>query len=148
MLYRPQSFERVLSAVRAQDRFATMLMGAFAALALVLSLVGTYGVLAGSVAGRTREIGIRMALGADSQSVRRMVLRYAVRLTVPGVFLGLIGAWVASRWIEALLFGVEAADPVAYGVAGLIFLGVGLFSAWLPAVRATHVDTVQALTAE
>ena len=148
VLYRPQSFERVLSAVRAQDRFATMLMGAFAALALVLSLVGTYGVLAGSVAGRTREIGIRMALGADSQSVRRMVLRYAVRLTVPGVFLGLIGAWVGSRWIEALLFGVEAADPVAYGVAGLIFLGVGLFSAWLPAVRATHVDTVQALTAE
>lgn len=89
-----------------------------------------------------------MALGADSQSIRRMVLRYPAMLTIPGILLGLIGAWVGSRWIEALLFGVEAADPVAYGVAGLIFLGVGLFSGWLPAVRATHVDTVRALTAE
>jgi len=148
VLYRPRSFERVLSTVRAQDRFATTLMGALAALALALSLVGTYGVLAGSVAGRTREIGIRMALGADSQRVRRMVLRYAARLTIPGIFLGLMGAWVGSRWIEALLFGIEAVDPVAYGVAGLIFLGVGLFSAWLPAVKATRVDTVRALTAE
>jgi len=148
VLYRPQSFEDVLGTVRAQDRFATVLMGAFAVLALVLSLVGTYGVLSGSVQGRTREIGIRMALGADNGSLRRMVLRYAAALTLPGVALGLLGAWVASRWIEALLFGVEAADPVAYGLAVLVFLGVGLFSGWLPAVRATRVDTVQTLAAE
>jgi hypothetical protein len=148
VLYRPQSFEEVLGTVRAQDRFATVLMGAFAVLALVLSLVGTYGVLAGSVQGRTREIGIRMALGADSGSLRRMVLMYAAALTVPGVALGLLGAWVASRWIEALLFGVEAVDLVAYGLAVLVFLGVGLFSGWLPAVRATRVDTVQTLAAE
>ena len=148
VLYRPQSFERVLSTVRAQDHFATILMGAFAALALALSLVGTYGVLAANVAGRTREIGIRMALGADSQSVRRMVLRYAAMLTVPGILLGLIGAWVGSRGIESLLFGIEATDPVTYAVSGLIFLCVGLFSGWLPAVRATRVDTARALTAE
>jgi len=97
VLYRPQSFENVLARVRAQDRFATILMSALAALALVLSLVGTYGVLAGSVAGPTREIGIRMALGADSQSVRRMVLRYAAALMMPGILLGLIRAWVGSR---------------------------------------------------
>ena len=148
VLYRPQSFENVLASVRAQDRFATILMSALAALALVLSLVGTYGVLAGSVAGRTREIGIRMALGADSQSVRRMVLRYAAKLMMPGILLGLIGAWVGSRWLEALLFGTAAADPVAHGVAALIFLGVGLLSGWVPAQRATRVDTVQTLTAE
>jgi predicted permease len=148
VLYRPQSFEGVLGTVRAQDRFATVLMGAFAVLALVLSLVGTYGVLSGSVQGRTREIGIRMALGADNGSLRRMVLRHAAALTLPGVALGLLGAWLASRWIEALLFGVEAVDPVAYGLAVLVFLGVGLFSGWLPAVRATRVDTVQTLASE
>jgi hypothetical protein len=148
VLYRPQSFEGVLGTVRAQDRFATVLMGAFAVLALMLSLVGTYGVLSGSVQGRTREIGIRMALGADNGSLRRMVLRYAAALTLPGVALGLLGAWLASRWIEALLFGVEAVDPIAYGLAVLVFLGVGLFSGWLPAVRATRVDTVQTLAAE
>lgn len=148
VLYRPQSFENVLARVRAQDRFATILMSALAALALVLSLVGTYGVLAGSVAGPTREIGIRMALGADSQSVRRMVLRYAAALMMPGILLGLIGAWVGSRWLKALLFGTAAADPVAHGVAALIFLGVGFLSGWVPAQRATRVDTVQTLTAE
>ncbi len=148
VLYRPQSFEDVLGTVRAQDRFATVLMGSFAVLALLLSLVGTYGVLSGSVQGRTREIGIRMALGADNGSLRRMVLRYAAALTLPGVALGLLGAWVASRWIEALLFGVEAVDPLAYGLAVLIFLGVGLLSGWIPAVRATRVDTVQTLAAE
>ena len=148
VLYRPQSFDDVLSAVRAQDRFATVLMGAFAGLALLLSLVGTYGVLAGSVAARTREIGIRMALGADPARVRKMVLRYAAVLTLPGILLGLLGAWFGSRWIEALLFGVEAGDPFTYASAVVIFLGVGLLSGWLPAERATRVDTVQTLSVE
>ena len=79
----------------------------YAVLALILSLVGTYGVLSGNVAGRRREIGIRMALGADAASVRTMVLRYAAALTIPGVVLGLVGAWIGSRWIEALL-GAES----------------------------------------
>ncbi len=148
VLYRPQSFEDLLGRARAQDRFATVLMATFAVLALVLSLVGTYGVLAGSVAGRTREIGIRMALGADHGTVRAMVLRYAAGLMVPGVALGLLGAWVAGRWIEALLFGVEPADPAALGMTVLAFVGVGLFSGWLPAVRATRVDPVQTLRSE
>ena len=148
VLYRPNSFEAVLGTVRAQDRFATVLMGAFASLALLLSLVGIYGVLAGTVASRTREIGIRMALGADSRQVRGMVMRHAVGLTVPGVFLGLLGAWLGSRWIAALLFQVEGVDLIAYGSAVVIFVGVGLLSSWVPARRATRVDTVHALTAE
>lgn len=148
VLYRPESFEGVLAGVRAQDRFATVLMGAFAGLAVLLSLLGTYGVLAGSVAARTREIGIRMALGADAARVRRMVLRYASAITAGGVFLGLVGAWMGSRWIEALLFEVEPTDPVTYASAILVFIGVGLLSGWLPARRATRVDTVQTLSAE
>jgi putative ABC transport system permease protein len=148
VLYRPQSLEAVLERVRAQDRFATVLMTAFAALALLLSLLGTYGVLAGSVASRTREIGIRMALGADAGSVRKMVLRYAAAITLPGVALGLLGAWSASRWIEALLFDIDPGDPISYATAVTVFLAVGLFSGWLPAERATRVDTVQTLSAE
>jgi len=123
-------------------------VGAFAVLALLLSLVGTYGVLAGSVALRTREIGIRVALGADAGRVRRMALRYGAALTIPGVVLGLFGAWVGSRWIESLLFEIEATDPSTYLGAVAIFVAVGLFSAWLPAARATRIDTVQTLTAD
>ena len=148
VLFQPRSFETLLTGMREQDRFATLLMGAFAGLALLLSLIGTYAVLAGSVTSRTREIGIRMALGANSSTVRNMILRYAARLTLPGIALGLFGAWVGARWIGALLFEVEASDPVAFAATIGIFLAVGFISAWLPARRATRVDTVQTLTAE
>ncbi|NIR40179.1 MAG: FtsX-like permease family protein, partial [Actinobacteria bacterium] len=92
-------------------------MSAFGALALLLALLGTYGVLSGSVNARTREIGIRMALGADTGSIRHMVLRYATAITVPGIALGVLGAWIASRWLDALLYGVEATSPGAYGAS-------------------------------
>ncbi|HSM60182.1 MAG TPA: FtsX-like permease family protein, partial [Longimicrobiales bacterium] len=95
-----------------------------------------------------REIGIRMALGADAGRVRRMVLRYAAALTVPGVLLGMAGALAGARLLDALLFGVKRNDPVAYTLTVLVFLGVGLLSGWLPARRATRVDTVQVLTPE
>jgi predicted permease len=148
VLFRPQTFGGILATVRAQDRFATMLMSAFGLLALVLSLVGTYGVLVASVASRTREIGIRMALGADTSSVRSLVVRYAAALTVPGIALGLAGAFVANRWIEALLFGVGAGDPVAYAAAIGAFVVVGSLAAWLPIRRATRVDTITVLGAD
>lgn len=148
VLFRPQTFPAVLDRARAQDRFATFLMMAFGVLALVLSLVGTYGVLAGTVASRTREIGIRMALGASRESVRSMVLRYAAGLTVPGVLLGLVGAWVASRWIGSLLYGVGATDLGAWLAAVSVFIAVGAIAGWVPAVRATRVDTVEVLSAE
>ena len=104
--------------------------------------------LSESVAGRTRKIGIRMALGADAPIVRKMVLRYAAAHTIPGVVLVLVGAWIGSRWIEALLFEVDASDPATYLGAVAVFLAVGLFSGWLPAEKTTRVDTVQTLTAE
>jgi len=148
VLYRPRSLEGVVGAARAQDRFATLLMGVFAGLGLVLSLVGTYGVLAGSVLSRRREIGIRMALGAEPGRVRGMVLRYAARLVVPGVLLGLAGALAGAGALEGLLFRVEGADPVSYLVTAGLVLVVGLLAAWLPAHRATRVDTVQVLSVE
>jgi predicted permease len=148
VVYRARPFTDILASVRAQDRFATTLMAAFGILALALSLIGTYGVLSGTVVARTREIGIRMALGADAGAVRGMVLRYAAALTVPGVVLGIGLAWGTSRWIEALLFGVDAADPAAYAGAVAVFVAVGLVAGWIPARRATSVDTVEVLTAE
>lgn len=148
VLYRPEPFAGHLERVRAQDRFATLLMGAFAALALILSVLGTYGVIAGGVAARTREFGVRLALGADPRALHSMVLRSAARLTIPGVAIGLVAAWIGSRWIETLLFGVGAGDPVAYAGALTTFIAVGLIAAWIPARRATRVDTVTALGAE
>jgi predicted permease len=148
VLYRPRPLTQVEGTSRAQDRFATVLMGSFALLALVLSLVGTYGVLAGSVASRRREIGIRMALGADGPRVRGMVLRYAAALTIPGVVLGLAGALAGTRLLDRMLFGVKSADPLAFVLSALVFLGVGLLSGWLPARRATRVEPARTLTSE
>ncbi len=148
VLFQPQPLDAILASVREQERFAALLMATFAGLALLLSLVGTYGVLAGSVAARTREIGIRMALGANSEEVRGMILRHAARLVVPGVALGLGAAWIGGRWIRALLFEVELTDPISLSGSVALFLLVGFVSAWIPARRATRVDTVEVLTAE
>ena len=123
-------------------------MGAFALLALVLSLVGTYGVLAGSVAARRREIGIRMALGADGGRVRRAVMRYAALLTVPGILLGLMVSLAGSRLLDTLLFGAGRADPTPYALSVLVFLGVGAVAGWVPARRATRVDPSRTLAEE
>jgi predicted permease len=148
VLHRPRSLESVFDNVRTQDRFATLLMGSFAVLGLVLALVGTYGVLSRSVAGRTREIGIRVAMGADTRSVRKMVLGHAAALTLPGIALGLFGSWLGGRWIEALLFGVPPHDPVAFGGAAGVFAVAGLLAAWAPYRRAVRIDPVHTLAAE
>lgn len=148
VVHRAESFESLVDAARAQDRFAASLMGAFAVLALVLALLGTYGVLAGSVNARTREIGIRMALGADRASIRQMVLRYAALITGAGVVLGLVGARWSSGWLESLLFGVDATNPWVYLTSAGLFLVVGTVAGWLPAARATRVDSVKVLSAE
>jgi len=148
VLHRPRPLAELLDDVRAQDRFATVLMGAFAALALILSLIGTYGVLAGTVAARTREIGVRRALGASDVGIRMMILRYAAALVLPGVAIGLLMCWISGQWIETLLFGVGTGDPVALVGAVCAFLAVASLGGWLPARRATRVDAVSTLTAE
>lgn len=148
VLHRPEPLAAVVATARAQSRFATTLMGAFAVLALTLAVVGTYGVLASSVASRTREFGIRMALGADRGALRRMILGYAAALVVPGTVLGVVGAWYGSRWIEAFLFQVDPGDPLIHVAVLVVFVTMGAVAGWLPARRATLVDPAATLSSE
>jgi predicted permease len=129
-------------------RLNVYVLGAFAVLGLFLAAVGIYGVLAHSVARRTREIGIRTALGADKPTIERLVLGEGLRLALLGTALGLIGAVGATRFIKSLLYGVNALDPVAFGIVPLILLVVALIAVFLPARRAASVEPVTALKTE
>jgi predicted permease len=129
-------------------RLNVYVLGAFGMLGLFLAAVGIYGVLASSVARRTREIGIRVALGADKSTIERLVLGQGLTLALLGTALGLVGAAAASRLIKNLLYGVEALDPVAFGAVPLVLLAVATLAVWLPARRAASVEPVTALRTE
>jgi predicted permease len=132
----------------AERRFAARLLTVFAALALLLAALGIYGVLSYAVAQRTREFGVRMALGADAAALRRMVLREAGVTALIGTGLGLAGAFAITRVMSGLLFGVTATDPATFGGAIAVLVGVALAASWVPAVRATRVDPMQAMRPE
>ena len=132
----------------AQPRFSLLLMAAFGGLALVLATVGMYGVISFSVAQRTQEIGIRMALGAARVSVFRMVLAQGARLAGLGIFIGLITALAVTRLMRSFLYGVQATDPLTFSVVSALLIGVALFACYLPARRATRVDPIVALRYE
>jgi len=129
-------------------RFSTWLVGGFAAMALVLCLVGLYGVVAYSVSQRTREIGVRMALGAERGAVQGMILREAGRLAAVGIVLGLGGAVAAAALMRSLLFGVKAWDVSTLASAAAVLGGFALLASYLPARRASRVNPVDALRAE
>ena len=120
-------------------------LAAFAGLALALALVGIYGLMAWSVARRTREIGIRMALGAQTDQVVGMVIRYGMKLSALGLIAGLVGAFATRRFLASLVFDVSPADPLIYGGAALLMLGVAMLACYLPARRASRVDPLIAL---
>jgi putative ABC transport system permease protein len=130
------------------QRLTGTLLSIFGAVALVLASVGLYGVVAYGVAQRTREIGVRIALGAQPSDVRGMVVRGGVRLAAIGVVVGLLIALAGAQLISTLLFGVGAADPLTYGVVASLLMAVTLVATWLPARRASRVDPVVALRSE
>jgi ABC-type antimicrobial peptide transport system permease subunit len=131
-----------------QERMMATLASAFGLLALTLACVGLYGLLAYSVAQRTKEIGIRMALGAPARRVVALVLERGTRLVLIGIAVGLPAAWAASRWVESMLFGLSPADPVAIGGAVLLLAAAAQVAGYLPARRASRVDPLVALRHE
>ena len=139
--------ERSAMAYSAQ-RFVMALMASFAATALVLTVVGIYGLLAYAVARRRHEIGLRIALGAGRREVLGMILRQAARLVVVGLVLGLAGAAGAQRLLESIAFGVRAGDPIFLLSAGAAIVIAALAAAYLPALRAASVDPMRALRSE
>jgi putative ABC transport system permease protein len=147
-LYSVQTLDDVVAAQMASQRFNAIALAAFAGLAVLLAAVGIYGVMAYAVGQRTREIGVRMALGAAPADVLRMVLRQGLVLALFGVALGLGGAFFATRLMRTLVFGVTTTDPATFiGVTTILVL-VAVAACWIPARRATRVDPVVALRYE
>ncbi|HYC52578.1 MAG TPA: ABC transporter permease [Gemmatimonadaceae bacterium] len=132
----------------APTRFAMALLLTFAVIALVLSAVGLYGVIAYSVVQRTREIGVRVALGADHRSVERLVVGAGLRLTAVGLVVGLLGAFASTRVLTSLLYGVSPVDPVSFVAIALLVAAIALLASYLPARRAVRIDPIAALRAE
>jgi len=138
----------LMSEATARRRFQTTLLGVFAAIALLLALVGLYGLMAYSVSCRTRELGIRMALGAQRTDVTLLVLRKAGFLLGSGLVLGLACTWIATRTIKAFLFGVDAHDPATILSVCVLLAVCGFLAALIPARRAASIDPMQALRTE
>ena len=143
-----RTMEEVQAAATASRRFSMQLLGGFACLALLLAAIGIYGVMAYLVNQRTREIGIRMALGARPGSVVRLVVSYALRLAAAGVVLGIVGAALLTRLISGMLFDVSPTDPWTFAIITLMLLATALVATVTPARRAARVDPMVALRAD
>jgi putative ABC transport system permease protein len=143
-----ESEEEVVARSIAGQRFSLILLGVFAGLALLLASIGIYGVLSYLVGQRTREIGVRIALGAQRLHVLRMVLRDGVRMTLAGAALGVVAAFGLTRLMASMLFGVKPTDPITFAVVAVGLCGIALFACYLPARRAMRVDPMVALRYE
>jgi putative ABC transport system permease protein len=147
-VFNVRTMEQIVSQSVAPRRFSMLLLTVFAVVALVLAIIGIYGMLSYAVAQRTREIGLRMTLGAQRTDVMRLVIVHGMKLAVAGVVLGLIASFVLTRTMKNLLFGVSATDPATYGLITLLLAVVALVACWVPARRATKVDPMVALRYE
>ena len=143
-----QLMDQIANASVATPRFAFVLVGLFAALAILLAAIGTYGVIAYSVTQRTSEFGLRMALGAQRTDVLRLVLRQAARLVFTGTAIGVILALIMGRVLTSLIYEVSPADPLTFTVVGLGVFTIAVFACYIPAQRATKTDPMIALRAE
>jgi putative ABC transport system permease protein len=148
----PLTEVRLLSEMVAQTygtlRFPMMLVWIFAALALVLSAIGIFGVMSYTVGRRTQELAIRMALGADRSTMLRLVLREGLRLTLAGVAIGLAAALALSRVMAGYVYGIKSTDPLAFAAAALLMMLAALAACYIPARRAIGVDPMRALRTE
>jgi len=125
-----------------------LLLSIFGASALLLASIGIYGLMAYSVQQRTQELGIRMALGADRNRIRNLVVWQGMQLAIAGVILGVCAAFGLTRLIASFLFGVKSWDPVVFAVVPIVLAGVALLAVWLPATRASKLDPMEALRVE
>jgi putative ABC transport system permease protein len=144
-LYDLTTMTQALDASVAQPRFYAVILGAFASIALVLAMLGIYGVISYAVSQRTSELGLRMALGASPRHVLHLILGGGLALAAAGVVIGVLGAAVLTRWISSLLFGVAPLDPLTYGAVVAALFGVALVASWVPARRAARVDPAIAM---
>jgi len=146
--YAPKTVEEYLNGTIAQPRFNTYLLGIFAALAMLLTAVGLYGLIAYSVAQRTHELGIRMALGGRPRDMLRLIVGQGLRLAIFGVGIGLAAAFVLTHFLSSMLFGVSTADPISYLAVVTLLLVVVIVACYVPARRAMRVDPMVALRYE
>jgi putative ABC transport system permease protein len=147
-LARIQTVADIQATSMAQTSFALVMLGIAAGVALLIGIVGIYGVIAYAAAQRTREIGVRMALGAQIGDVRRMFVRHGLLLTATGIALGIAASIGVTRIMSALLFGVSPTDPMTYAAVSGTLASIALIATYLPARRAARVDPVVALRAE
>jgi putative ABC transport system permease protein len=143
-----RTFSQVYSASLGSRRFNVILVGFFGVVALLLATAGVFGVMAYSVSRRTREIGVRVALGAHSGDVLRMILNQGLRTILIGVAIGIAGSLALTRTVESLLFGVTPTDPLTFGSVTLLLVAAALLACFIPARRATKVDPMVALRYE
>jgi putative ABC transport system permease protein len=140
--------DEILADSVAQPRYQTMLLGLFGIAALILAAVGTYGVTSYSVAHRTHEIGVRMALGAEKSDVLKMVIGQGLKLTLMGVAIGIAGALALTRFLASLLYGITPTDPLTFLAVSVALMAVALLACYIPARRAANVDPMVALRYE
>jgi putative ABC transport system permease protein len=147
-IYNIRTMDEIRAESVAPERLNLTLLSIFAGIALILAIVGIYGVMSYAVTQRTHEIGIRMAIGAQPRDVFRMVIGQGMMLAFVGVVFGLVGAFVLTRWMTAMLFGVEPTDPATFASIAALLIGVALVACYIPSRRATKVDPVVSLRYE